>query len=100
MAGPAHPKSIAVPAYGRYRTNVSNKQVGKYSSKVKVAYHVIVPNIISTFFAHQGLDLGALYQEWLQNRYMKENMVIMKDCHQWCEKGVFGMTGRPWGATK
>ena len=25
---------------------------------------------------------------------------IMKDCHQWCEKGVFGMTGRPRGATK
>ena len=26
--------------------------------------------------------------------------IIMKDCHQWCEKGVFGMTGRPRGATK
>ena len=26
--------------------------------------------------------------------------LIMKDCHQWCEQGVFGMTGRPRGATK
>ena len=25
---------------------------------------------------------------------------IMKDCHQWCEQGVFDMTGRPRGATK
>ena len=25
---------------------------------------------------------------------------ITKDCHQWCEKGGFGMTGRPRDATK
>ena len=33
------------------------------------------------------------------NLFISQYQIIIKDCHQWREKGVFGMTARPRGAT-
>ena len=54
--------------------------------------------ILNFFILHVKEKLFELY--WVRELIICLKAFIMKDCHQWCEKGVFGMTGRPRGATK
>ena len=66
---------------------------GRYSENLG-----IFASIMAQHFLHI-INLSSFPHDVLF-KHIIYSLCIMKDCRQWCEKGVFGMTGRPRGATK
>ena len=62
-------------------------------------FNIVIVNL-QFAVAQTAAILNENHNKKMYKNDLKHTHLIMKDCHQWCEKGVFGMTGRPRGATK